>query len=308
MSGVEPNWPDGRRFAFSIFDDPDSQTLEASQAVYGFLKDHGILTTKGVWPLAPSREASDQGETCGNEQFTRHCLELQDQGFEIGFHNATSHSSTRDETELGLRRFRELFGEQPITMSNHYFNNEGIYFGADRLTGIRKTVLNLLPRKGKTFHGHQPESEYFWGDLCQGQVQYVRCFTFPEINTLKACPYMPYHDPAKPYVRGWYSSSEGSNHDRFLELLSEENQDRLESEGGACIAYTHFGHGFYDGALGDRFKELVIRLSRKGGWCVPVRTLLDHLASQGRPHTITAAERRGLEWRWLRGKAKTGSH
>ena len=46
-------WPDNKRFAFTVFDDPDSQTLEASQAVYGFLRDRGFRTTKGVWPLAP---------------------------------------------------------------------------------------------------------------------------------------------------------------------------------------------------------------------------------------------------------------
>ena len=32
--GSNLRWPDGKRFAFSIFDDPDSQTLETSKAVY----------------------------------------------------------------------------------------------------------------------------------------------------------------------------------------------------------------------------------------------------------------------------------
>ena len=27
-------------------------------------------------------------------------------------------------------------------------------------------------------------------------------------------------------------------------MLTEAAQDRLEAEGGACIMYTHFGHGF----------------------------------------------------------------
>ena len=32
-------WPQGKRFAFTVFDDPDSQTLEAGRAVYSFLAD-----------------------------------------------------------------------------------------------------------------------------------------------------------------------------------------------------------------------------------------------------------------------------
>ena len=67
---------------------------------------------------------------------------------------------------------------------------------------------------------------------------------FPEINTLRACPIMPYHDPQRPFVNQWYASSEGANCASFNAMLTEAAQDRLEAEGGACIMYTHFGHGF----------------------------------------------------------------
>jgi hypothetical protein len=120
---------------------------------------------------------------------------------------------------------------------------------------------------------------------------------------------MPYHDPQRPYVRHWYSSSEGSNCPRACSTLAEANQDQLEAEGGACILYTHFGHGYWDGReVNGRFRELITRLSRKNGWFVPVGELLDYLIAQrGGAHVLTAAERAALERRWLWHKIRYGT-
>ena len=51
-------WPGGKSFAFTIFDDPDSQTLEAGREVYALLADLGFRTTKGVWPIRGSGTAT----------------------------------------------------------------------------------------------------------------------------------------------------------------------------------------------------------------------------------------------------------
>jgi hypothetical protein len=37
----------------------------------------------------------------------------------------------------------------------------------------------------------------------------------------------------------------GHNAGTFVRALSEQNQDRLEAEGGACIMYTHFAYQFF---------------------------------------------------------------
>ena len=34
-------WPEGRSFAFTVFDDPDGQTLEAGREVYALFADLG---------------------------------------------------------------------------------------------------------------------------------------------------------------------------------------------------------------------------------------------------------------------------
>ena len=84
-------------------------------------------------------------------------------------------------------------------------------------------------------------------------------------------------------------------------MLTEAAQDSLEAEGGACIMYTHFGHGFTnDGRINERSRRLIERLSRKNGWFVPVSTLLDYLRSSRKSdHVVTSRERSRLESKWL---------
>lgn len=307
--GVAPKWPDGKRFAFTIFDDPDAQTLEDGRLVYSFLADLGFRTTRGVWPLPPVRETNSRGETCATAAYVEDNRRWQQLGFEIGYHNATPHSLTREETRRGLDLFKSYFGHDPRAMANHY-NEEAIYWGPARLTGGRRTLYNLatLGRRAGMHYGHVEGHPSFWGDLCRERIQYCRNFVFAGINTLRACPWMPYHDPLRPFVRSWFASSEGAVAASFLARTSPANQDRLEEEGGASIMYTHFGHGFVaNGALDPRFRELMTRLSRKNGWFVPVSTLLDYLAERNGPVILGDRERRALESRWLWEKVFRGT-
>ena len=119
---------------------------------------------------------------------------------------------------------------------------------------------------------------------------------------------MPYHDRERPFVNYWFASSDGQHVPRFNRCLREENQDRLEEEEGACIMYTHFACGFAEnGKVQPRFQELMEQLSKKNGWFVPVRTLLDHLLAQRGPHQLTNAQRRRLECKWLLEKFFSGT-
>lgn len=295
-----------------MFDDPDSQTLEGGRAVYRFLADQGLRTTKGVWPVAPPREPSDHGGTCGDPAYRAWALELQREGFEIGYHNTTPHTSTRAETIEGLNAFGSLFGREPVTMAQHYYCEENVYWGDARLGGWRRAAYNLLTRGGNRgrFFGEHEGHPLYWGDICGQRVKFVRNFVFGDINTLKACPWMPYHDPQRPAVNYWYASSEGAKCPAFIDLLHEANQERLEEEGGACIVYTHFGHGFYEhGSLDSRFCDLVRRLGRRNGWFVPVRGLLEYLLSLrgGASGEISPAARSRLERQWLLQKIRVGT-
>ena len=303
-------WPGGKSFAFTIFDDPDSQTLEAGREVYTLLADLGFRTTKGVWPIRGSGKPSDHGGTCAEPAYRAWVQDLRSKGFEIGLHNATLHTSDRSQTKLGLEKFTEYFGEYPITMAQHYYCDENIYWGDQRVSGFQRLLYNALTRgqNRNRSHGHIPGHPEFWGDLCLSRVRYLRNFTFAETNTLRACPYMPYHDPERPYVKYWYASAEGATVQPFLDRLSDARLDRLEAEGGASIMYTHFGLGFWDNRLHSGFVEAMTRLAHRNGWFVPVSHLLDHvLAERVGESILKPAERQELERRWLWHKVRFGN-
>jgi hypothetical protein len=118
---------------------------------------------------------------------------------------------------------------------------------------------------------------------------------------------MPYHDPTRPYVNYWFASTEGAVGKSFIERLSDANQERLEAEGGACIMYTHFGRGFYEGGrLHPRLRTVMERLSRRPGWFVPVTTLLDYIQAKRGPVTLAGPQRQALERQWLADKIRYG--
>ena len=303
------SWPNGKQFAFTIFDDPDGQSLATSHILYGFLRDLGLRTTVAVWPFAAKREPNSGGETCGNPDYLRHIQNLANDGFEIAWHNATLHTSTRQETAQALEQFRNYFGHDPASMANHY-NGEALYWGPARLSGIRRTTYKLLTgyKSAKRYFGDTEGHPYFWGDLCRDRIRYCRNFVFSGLNTLRACPWMPYHDQQRPWVNRWFAASEGAQGPSFFKAITEANQDRLMEEGGACILYTHFGHGFVsDGKLHPTFVRLMERLSRKNGWFVPASTILDFLAAERGVFELDARTRRKLEWRWLSEKTFRGT-
>tara|TARA_Y100000590_G_scaffold360828_1_gene417284 strand:- start:7099 stop:8034 length:936 start_codon:yes stop_codon:yes gene_type:complete len=305
------SWPENKSFAFTIFDDTDRANLEDNKLVYELLYNLGLKTTKSVWVSKGDKsDNNDGGITCDDKDYLNWLLNLKKKGFEIGYHNTTYQSAYRKEIEEGLKKFVSTFGKSPIVMANHSVNKENIYWGPSRLTGSRKMIYNILTlfRNNNFYEGQNESSPYFWGDLCKEYVTYVRNFVFSDINTLKCCPYMPYQDLTKPYVNYWYASTEGNNVNKFNKCISDKNLDKLESEGGACIMYTHFADGFCkDGKLSEKFKKQIERLSKKNGWFVPVSTLLDFLKKKNKTKIISDNERRNLEWKWLLNKLILGS-
>lgn len=296
-------WPKGKQFAFTIFDDPDLDTVENATSMYSFLGDLGFRTTKAVWPIKGSETPKIGGATCEDAEYLKWILNLKDQGFEVALHNVTFHTSPREQTVKGIERFHQLFGHYPHSMANHTGCDEGIYWGDSRVSGAQRliyNVLNLNLADGKPYQGHIERSPLFWGDLCREKIKYVRNFTLGDVNTLNACPVMPYYDPVRPYVNYWFAASEGPNVACFNTMISEANQDRLAREGGACIMYTHLASGFIEhGRINTRFQALMERLSRLNGWFVPVHTLLDHIMIARGDHRIRPGERNALERKWL---------
>jgi glycosyltransferase involved in cell wall biosynthesis len=296
-------FPNNRKFAFSILDDTDLSTVESVGPVYRLLQDLDMCTTKSVWPLASAPGAKFTGASLQDPQYRDFVLQLKNRGFEIALHNVRNTDSTRTEIEWGLEEFRSLVGDYPRLHANHCNNRDNVYWGSARFSTSASRLYDIAASltRSRIFEGHIEGSKHFWGDLCKKHIDYVRNLVFREINTERINPSMPYYDPSKPLVNAWFSSADGGDVVAFCNLLSESNQDRLESEGGICIVYTHFASGFSsNGRVHPRVEELLRRLARKDGWFVPVSRLLDFLRDERGTLSIPYSEIAAMERRWLK--------
>ncbi len=293
-------WPDGKKFAFTIVDDTDNGTAENTKPVYDFLYKHGIITTKTVW-VYPSRDKFTGGCLLDNE-YLNFILDLRDKGYEIGLHNVGSGKFKRDEIIKGIKIFEDKLGFYPRMQINHASNPDNIYWGSDRYQFALRNIFRIIYRGKRKFYGSDINSVHFWGNICKEKIKYIRNYVFNDINTLKADPLMPYIDKNKEqYSNYWFSSSDGHTVEEFNALLTKENVDKLECEGGACIVYTHFASNFVDdkGNLNEEFVSDIKYLSGKNGWFVPASTMLDYLLSQRENHHASKAYLVGLDLRWV---------
>ena len=113
---------------------------------------------------------------------------------------------------------------------------------------------------------------------------------------------MPYIDGTKKeYSNYWFSSSDGHTISEFNSLLNKNNIDKLESEGGACLVYTHLASGFFkrDGIINEEFKRNIKYLSSKNGWFVPASTLLDYLKSHRKNAHVSQKYLARLDLIWV---------
>jgi hypothetical protein len=311
MPAIPIKWPDDKDFAFTIIDDTDCATVETTKPIYDLLEEYGFRTTKTVWPLSPVTRPITGGESLEDLRYLKWILKLQQSGFEIALHGVADGSSLRDRVIEGLSRYRDILGENPRVHINHVGQREGIYWGAARFDEPVRSLYQAYRRhlRGSEIdsRGHLPDSRFFWGDCCRESPTFVRNLVFQDVNTLKMDPLMPYHDPARPYVRNWFSGSNGAGVNAFCKLISEENQDRLVRERGACIVYTHLGSTFYP--VRPDFKRLLRKLADRNGWFVPVSTLMEHLGEQ-RGWINSSNYRRShqvMQLRWFCQQALSGA-
>ncbi len=306
-----PQFPGNKSFALTIFDDTDRGTVENTKPVYDLLSELGILTTKSVWVLPSNDIRRRSSKSLSDAEYLSYVIGLRDKGFEIALHGVRDGSSTRGDISVGMEQFRVAIGRYPLIHVNHVGNAENLYWGRKRLDiwPLNMFYAFARPSSEGRFLGDEDTSEYFWGDIIKDKIRYVRNFTFHEINTYKLNPSMPYHDDSKPYVNGWFSSSDAHNVQAFNDLLKKENLDRLEQEHGTCIIYTHFAFGFVvNGVVNDTAKARLLDLSRRNGYFVPVGELLRFLEDRNRgSQPLRFRERVQLQVRWVIEKALSGT-
>ena len=296
-------FPDGKRFVFSIVDDTDQTYLSRVKPLYDAMHEAGLKTTKTVWSLERSEEPleTNKGDTLVDPAYRAFILDLHRKGFEIAIHGVRGGSSPREVALKGLDEFKAAMGFYPRLHVNHAANHDNLYWGTERWTfapfrwgfGVVTSI---------EFSGHNPQSKYFWGDAARERIQYVRRFTYNDINLLKVNPSMPYRLAETPYVNYWFDNSDGGSLDAFEELLSPQNLDRLEREGGVCIVYAHLGAGSFtrDGKADPRFLARIRDVASRNGWFAPASVILDYLAAQpGWTPTLSTRQRIRLEAKYM---------
>jgi hypothetical protein len=295
-------FPGGKRFAFTIMDDTDVATLANVEPVYRLLESLGMRTTKTVWPLPCPEGSADfaESQTLADPEYRDFLLDLARRGFEMASHGATMESSERGRTLEAFEVFHRTFGYYPRVHSNHGFNQENVYWGAERFDHPVIRAVALATGGGGPYEGHLQRSRFWWGDVCHDRIAYVRNLTFSSLNVLRINPSMPYHDPRRPLVRWWFSAADAQDRGAFVELLNPRAQDRLERESGACIVATHFGKGFArDGRVHAGVERLLKALARRDGWFPTVGELLDYLRARRKDDHLPPSEWRRMQWRWL---------
>lgn len=283
------NYPGGKKFAFSIFDDTDNATVDNTKPVYDLLFDCGMPSTKSVWVYPPRGRFT--GSSLEDRQYREFIVELKSRGFEIGLHNVGDGHFNRAEIVKAFEIFNQLIGQYPSIHVNHVSNPDNLYWWDRRFEWPFSTIYRWylhLRRRPLPAGGENIESPYFWGDLAKKNIRYIRNLTFNEINTLRRDPRMPYPINRKlQYSNMWFSSSDGQSVNEFTRLISPDNVDRLCDSGGTCIVYTHFASGFcQNGEVDPEFEKRLRYLSSKDqGWFAPVSEVLDHLAASNDSHT-----------------------
>lgn len=297
-------FPGGKRFAFTILDDTDDATLENVRPVYDRLHEFGFRTTKTVWPMDCPEGSREYfaGDTLQRRDYLQFVRSLADSGFEIASHCATMEPSLRERTVRGLDFLEREFGSAPRLHVNHGQNSENVYWGCERFWSplLRPLIRLLGHRRQGEFSGECEDSPHYWGDLCREHIDYVRNFTFAELDVLQRNPEMPYRLDSTPSVAHWFSTTDVPNVSGFRRRVDRTALERLEEAGGVCIISTHLGKGFAsEGRLDPAVDDTLRYLAGRPGWYVPVSTLLDYLREQGGAPRLGGLALFRLELRFL---------
>ena len=314
-------YPLNKKFAFSIVDDTDDATLEKVKKAYAFLDELGIKATKTVWVFPSTRKSGDdttgkwcEGVTLADSGYLLFIKNLATRGHEISLHTASGGNNLREDTLRAYEFFKRELGFYPVMNIMHGRNRDNLYYGKEAFKGIFRLLASLY--SADTFEGHSPQSPFYWGDILSNRSRYVRFYKSMTLNTLRINPSMPYHDPAKPLVPRWFSSTDLSSLETIRQNLTTLSLERLMHEEGVCIGYTYFQY-YLDPSLKmhplieERFR--LLDKYRHHVWFTPASPLLDRLEQtknlhlknhRGKTMLLNYSDK-AIEDVWVRGPAGT---
>jgi len=232
-------WP--HRAGFCITDDTDAADLQSVRVVYDFLRALGLRTTKTVWAFVPEEPcgipatppSTLRGITLEDADYRAYCQGLAADGFEVCLHGASAGNNRRERTVAALDLAERLF-DQSGTFVCHSKNADNLYWEEKTAPNAALRTLLLLYSRHRC-SGEVEGSPYFWGDICRERIRWVRLFRTRNPNTLADNPSMPYVEPGKPWVKGWFAATKRSFHD----CTTPEALDRLARHHGLTVLYQY---------------------------------------------------------------------
>lgn len=270
--------PEKYDFAFLVIDDTDCARLPQIAEVYDHLFQNGLRTNKTIWVYPPKDEPKNFGDSLSNPEYAQWVRELIHRGFEVGLHNVGSGQFTRQETLLGLEKYKEILGKYPNIHVNHSYNPENIYSGEERFGRIFSFILSVLYPKYKGFRGNDPSSHFFWGDVHKEKIKYSRNVELPGLNLKRFINCVPFtYQNKKEFSNYWYPVTFAPNPWIWNKMVNSKSIDRLRRQRGVAIVYTHFGYFHLErNELDKGFRTSVDYLGGQNGWFVTLSEFLDY--------------------------------
>jgi hypothetical protein len=267
---------------FCVTDDPDASTYHQIRAVYDYLKSKSFVTTKAIWPFNPQEkcgipavpDSALRGITLEDGNYLAYCRELCRDGYEFCLHGASAGNNKRNRTQDAFAMFAEHFGPSD-TFICHSKNADNMYW-EEKTTSLFpfRSLLRLYSKHACS--GELPCSQYYWGDLCRSSINQIRLYRTRHRNTLKRNPSMPYYNPRKDLVNGWFSATKRS----LADCATEESLEDLKKEHGLTLLYQYL-HRYANpetGVLDSRFLRSVDRISSdRGIWVGTVSSIMKRL-------------------------------
>jgi hypothetical protein len=275
------------RAAFTFTDDTDFATTEKVRIIYNRLEEAGLRVTKTVWAFPATRTSGTIPEgmahtgssTLADPEYCQLIKTLILKGHEISLHGASAGNNTRNETIAAYKLFNKMFGFYPKLHINHGRNIDNLYWNRDI---IPRGILQFLAKLyvADKSEGHKSDSPYYWGDICQNRIRYVRGFKSLCLNTRRFNPSMPFFDPDKPLVPRWFSCTDLADSWLVKRTITKPNLDRLICQYGVCIGYTYLSRFVGDNGVIDGDMENALSLlssCRNSIWFAGTSDILDRL-------------------------------
>ena len=233
--------PHPYRAGFCITDDTDAATFEQVKAVYDFLLARNFRTTRTVWAfkpmdrcgIPPVPDSALRGITLEDGRYLEYCRKLHEYGYEICLHGASAGNNTREYTRKAFD-FLERHIVPSDTFICHSKNADNLYW-EEKVTSLPVFRWLLKRYSGHSCSGEVESSPFFWGDICKEKINQIRLFRTRCLDTLKSNPSMPWFDPRKPYVNGWFAATKR----RIIDCAAEQARAALKRDYGLTVLYQY---------------------------------------------------------------------